>query len=263
MQTTMSSKTAICFMAHFLSDSILQEFHSLKKCCSADIEVKMLYDNSRRDFDLRGFDKPTDYFLYDMVDLSKSYGFLNPVTSTIVPGNCIFPMLLYARHNPYDYLWRVEYDARFSGDWNLFFHSFADNQSDLLGTTIYRHNFRPNWNWWRSLKAPVGKLDKKSLLRGFFPVFRLSKKASEILENSYIEGWRGHDEVSIPTILNYYGCSIEDIGGDGEFVKPNNRNRFYTNTPGSPGLAPGTFVYYPHPCNYPDIPNMLYHPVKE
>jgi hypothetical protein len=188
---------------------------------------------------------------------------MNQSKESIVPGNCIFPILLFAREHPVGYIWKVEYDTRFSGDWKFLFQQFVNNESDLLGTTIYRYDFRPEWNWWKSLKAPNRSLDTKLLLRGFFPVFRLSQKAYRILNDAYEEGWSGHYEVSIPTILNYYGCSIEDIGGDGEFVKPGNRNRFYTNTPAAPGLAPGTFVCPPHDCNDSSVSNLLYHPIKE
>jgi hypothetical protein len=260
----MSHHTIVLFMAHYLSRTIVEQFHSLKKSCSGEFGLKMLYDNSRKDFDPSSFESRSDYFLYDVNDIERNYRLLNQSSRTIVPGNCTFPMLLFADAGAeFRYLWRVEYDARFSGDWRLFFESFESNDSDLLGTTIFRYDFRPDWNWWGSLKAPVNPLEKKWLLRGFFPVFRLSKKACAILSDSYQSGWSGHDEVSIPTILNYNECSIEDIGGDGEFVKPGNRNRFYTNTPSAAGLAPGTFVYHPHACSYPDIPNMLYHPVKD
>ena len=260
----MSNHTTILFMAHYLSHPIVQEFYSLKTSCSPGFVVRMLYDNSKNDFETSSFDSPSDYYLYNIADVAKNYRFLNQLSPAIVPGNCVFPMLFFAETNrDFSFLWRVEYDARFTGDWSLFFNFFSNNESDLLGTTLFRYDFRPGWNWWESLKAPEGPLEKKWLLRGFFPVFRLSKKACNLLKDSYKAGWTGHDEVSIPTILNFHGCTIEDIGGDGEFVKPGNRNRFYTNTPGSSGLAPGTFVYYPQRCNYPDFPNMLYHPVKE
>lgn len=258
------SETVILFMTHYLSGSILNEFYSLKRSHPAGARVRMLYDNSKKDFDASAFADQADYYLYDLEDVAANYPILNPSKRAIVPGNCIFPMLLYAENNGgFNHLWRVEYDARFTGDWAFFFDSFIGNESDLLGTTIFRYDFRPSWNWWTSLKTPVGPLEKKSLLRGFFPVFRLSKKACDILIDSYHAGWRGHDEVSIPTILNFYGCSIEDMGGTGEFVKPENRNRFYTNTPDSQGLAPGTFVSASQPDDYPNVPNMLYHPVKE
>jgi hypothetical protein len=251
-------------MAHYLNESILREFHSIQRSSSPFFDVKMLYDNSRKDFDPNLFQDRSDFYLYDLDDIARTYRLMNQSQPSIFPGNCIFPILLFARdHADVRYVWRVEYDVRFSGDWNFFFQYFIDNESDLLATTIFRYDFRPEWNWWKSLKTPVGTLNTKFLLRGFLPVFRLSQKASTVLNNAYHEGWSGHYEVSIPTILNYQGCSIEDIGGDGEFVKPGNKNRFYTNTPAAPGLAPGTFVCPPNDCGYGKVPNRLYHPVKE
>jgi hypothetical protein len=258
------SSTSILFMAHYLNESILREVQSLQASCSPVFDVTMLYDNSKKDFDPSSFRDTSDFYLYDVQDVANNYTFMNESRRTILPGNCIFPILLFVRDHPdVRYIWRVEYDVRFGGDWSFFFNHFVNNESDLLGTTIFRYDFRPEWNWWKSLKAPGGSFDKKWLLRGFLPVFRLSQKACVILNNAYNAGWSGHYEVSIPTILNYHGCLIEDIGGDGEFVKPENRNRFYTNTPSAPGLAPGTFVCPPNNCNYSTDSNRLYHPVKE
>ena len=251
-------------MAHYLTDSIVKEFLSIQKTRSSNCVVKLLYDNSRGDFDSSYFEDESNYFLYTWSDVKAQYELEDFDSKSVVTGNCIFPVLMFLKTaKDFEYVWRIEYDVRFSGDWRLLLQFFADNNSDFLGTTLFRYGFRPEWNWWRSLKSPIHDLGKKSLLRGFFPVFRLSRKACAILEKAYQAGWTGHYEVSIPTILNVYGCSIEDIGGDGEFVKPENINRFYTNTPAAPGLAPGTFVCPPHSCSDLNLANKLYHPVKE
>ena len=260
----MAHDTVILFMAHYLTDAIMNEFRSIREGCSPNFAVRLLYDNSREDFDSSFFDEEPDVFLYTWNDVKTKYESMDTDFKSVVPGNCIFPILMFVKTaTEFKYVWRIEYDARFSGDWNLLFHYFAKDPSDLLGTTLFRYNFRPEWNWWRSLKSPIHDLKKNSLLRGFFPVFRLSSKACAILEEAYRAGWKGHYEVSIPTILNLHGCSIEDIGGDGEFVKPENKNRFYTNTPAAAGLAPGTFVCPPHSCSDLHLVNKLYHPVKE
>lgn len=258
----MSEPQVILLLTHYLNPSILAEFQSLKNSCSGKFLVKLLYDNTRRDFDRSAFEDESEFFLFDIDMLAANFNLLYPKARTIVPGNCIFPVLLFSKLNDhFRYLWMVEYDARFSGDWGTFFDSFETNGSDLLGTTLYRYNFRPEWNWWRSLKTPV-VLPKKDWIRGYFPVLRLSKVACDILTVSYNTGWSGHYEVCIPTVLNLHGYAIEDIGGDGEFVKPGNTNRFYINTPSAAGLAPGTFVCPPHSCAYTDTPNKLFHPVK-
>ncbi|MFW5697957.1 MAG: hypothetical protein ACOCX1_05320, partial [Fimbriimonadaceae bacterium] len=78
------------------------------------------------------------------------------------------------------------------------------------------------------------------------------------------EGWDGIYEVVWPTVLHNAGLTIEDFGGDGRFVRPENINRYYTSTPEGVGLSPGTFVYRPM---FRKVPNgsrdMLWHPVKK
>ena len=66
----------------------------------------------------------------------------------------------------------------------------------------------------------------------------------------------------VKTLLKHYGLRVEDIGGEGEFVRPENMGRFYTNTPEKDGLAPGTMVC--PPCK-PDMTmrsGKLYHAIK-
>ena len=40
----------------------------------------------------------------------------------------------------------MEYDVRFTGNWNYFFDAFEQSASDLLATTLYRHELRPAWH---------------------------------------------------------------------------------------------------------------------
>ena len=62
--------------------------------------------------------------------------------------------------------------------------------------------------------------------------------------------------------MSHYGLSLEDIGGQGEFVREGNLNRFYENTPTVKSMSPGTFVCPPaHPIDVA-LPNRLYHPIK-
>ena len=55
---------------------------------------------------------------------------------------------------------------------------------------------------------------------------------------------------------------IEDLGGDGQFVRPGNVNRWYTSTLTSQNLAPGSFVARPIRFRPGWKPNKLWHPVK-
>jgi hypothetical protein len=181
---------------------------------------------------------------------------------TIWPMNIELPVLWFFQRNPgYRRYWAMEYDVRFTGDWTRFFDVFEGNDAALLGTTLYRHAFRPGWMHWETLTAPV-PVPEGERVRGLFPLYRLSHDALVRLDAAYCEGWGGHYEVAIPTVLTQAGMRIEDFGGDGELVATGNRNRFYRNTPINAGLAPGTFTVTPNTIDPASPPDLLWHPIK-
>lgn len=260
------AKTCVLFMAHYLNSSILKEFYKLKECRRPGFDVKFFYDNSRGDFQRSKFKDEQDYALFTAESIQQRYT-LVPYWGdrrALIYGNLIFPMLSFALDNSYQYIWRIEFDVRFSGKWIDFFKVFESSEADLLGTTIYRFSSCPAWCWWETMEKDGAPIPKDKLIKGFFPVMRLSKRACDILDQAYHNGWKGHWEGCVGTILNYFNCKIEDIGGDGEFVNQKNRNRFYQNTPQNVFLYPGTFVWrlpkhwMAHSLS---IPGHLYHPV--
>jgi hypothetical protein len=160
----------------------------------------------------------------------------------------------------YDYYWIVEYDVEFSGRWSELFNAFADNTSDLLCSNVHRHETNPTWFWWKSLVWPHGA--KPELIRGFFPFARLSAQAIDAIIAAGQKGIDGFYEVLWPTVLHYDGLIIEDIGGDGPFVRPDNVNRWYTSTLTRDYLSPGTLVARPIRFRPGREPNKLWHPIK-
>lgn len=259
------NNTCIIWQTHRLDDSALAEYVRLKAQCGDQFDTLVLYDNSRNDFRQPDEHPDIDFSLFDIHDLDQKYHLnrlRNPVS--ITPGNTVFPLLDFSREQQYSYYWLIEYDVRYTGDWREFFSYFTSNESDLLGTTLYRHSFRPSWGWWKSLQAPrLSFLRAKNRVRGLFPVMRISAAGIRAYTKANRRGWKGHYEVCMPTVLKHYGLAIEDIGGDGEFVAEKNRNRFYTNTPEKSGLAPGTFVCPPAGQPISEVlPDKLYHAVK-
>ena len=82
------------------------------------------------------------------------------------------------------------------------------------------------------------------------------------MHEAYCEGWSGHYEVTIPTILKTRGFTLEDIGGSGRYVAQGNHDRFYRNSPDRAGLAPGTFTVAANAISADYPPNLLWHPIK-
>jgi hypothetical protein len=263
MTTIKNHNTSICWQTHTLDDHIITEFIRLEKECSSDCDVFMFYDNSRNDFKRPNLLNNSNIWLFNFDDLQNKYNLIKFRKKPLVIGNKIFPLLDFSSKFKYDKYWLIEHDVRFTGKWCDFFDYFKSNRCDLLGTTFYRYSFRKSWKWWRSLKTTKKiKVKRENRVRGFFPILRISKKGLDIVLQGNKTGWQGHHEVSLPTLMDYYGLEYEDVGGDGEFVLPENINRFYLNTPKNKGLGPGTFVCPPTRPLEEVIPNKLYHGIK-
>ncbi len=167
-------------------------------------------------------------------------------------------------HPTYDRYWFLEYDVRFSGPWGDFFAYFEPDDADLLSSSIRRASTHPNWMHWPTLHAPAsaGTLSDADRICNFMPITRISRRGLEAIDAAYRAGWGGHCEVTWPTILHRAGLTLADYGGDGEFVRPGNRNRFYTNTPLNEDLRPGSLVFRPARALPGFRRNRLWHPVK-
>lgn len=260
------AKTCILFMAHYLNPLILKEYYKLQECCRFGFDVKFFYDNSRNDFPHTKFKDKQNVVLFTIESIQKRYTLIPYCENRRGPfyGNLIFPVLSFALDTLYQYIWRIEFDVRFSGKWIDFFNAFEPSQADLLGTTLCRFSSSPTWRYWKTAELDRVPIPDEKLIRGFFPVIRLSNKACVVLDRAYHNGWQGHFEVSIGTILHHFNCKIEDVGGNGEFVNFENRNRFYTNTLQNNFLWPGTFIWrFPEICmeHKLNTPNQLYHPI--
>lgn len=169
----------------------------------------------------------------------------------------------FGRHPAYARYWFVEYDVAYTGHWSSFFAPLADRSADLLGTTLRRFRAQPGWPWWPSLATGRRhELPDERRIAGFFPVVGLSRRALEVMVKAHRAGWTGHFEVLIPTLLSESGLEIEDVGGDGRFVRTGNVNRFYTNTLATRSGYPGTFVYRPARPRPGLRRQKLWHPVK-
>lgn len=271
-----NKKTAILILTHINDRRIQNLFSDIFAHNSGKYDVFFLCDNTSGRFSQYSANK--NYFLFDVSKLI-ALGYPGKSASNILsgevptdsyhklfhfdPGNVELPVLLFFKAHPeYSHYWTIEYDVRFTGSWDRLFTHFDDSDADLLGTTLTHHDRIPDWYHWPSLDVTAKEVPPESHRRGFFPIYRLSHHALSQLDSDYQDGVKGHFECLIPTLLHHAGLKIEDIGGDGEYVKPGNRNRFYRNTPQRGALTPGTFVYRPVMQRPGKEPNMLWHPVK-
>lgn len=261
-------RSAVLFTTHRFGPVVARRFRKLRREAPARWTVHLGMDVSAAD--------PAEVEAAREAGGGRFWGFRGPEATDVdypgpwalehrpelVPGNLGLLYLHFARRHPgLDRFWIVEYDVCYTGDWAELLERFDRSPADVLGTTLRSHAERPGWHWWPSFE-PSPEVPREAWLSGFFPIVRVSRPALEALDAAYRGGWSGHVEAVLPTAARRAGLEIEDLGGDGPFVKEGNRDRFYTNTVEREHLYPGTFVYRPV-RRFPGLRRgMLWHPVK-
>lgn len=255
----MTAHTHIVVLAHALEPALEEMCSQIYRDCRKSYSLRLLLhaDHIENIPDSVGGIDARPFTTWELVERFLS----SNLERWITIHGAIFPVLQEAEESVAEYFWLLEYDVRFGGNWSDLFDAFAASRVDLLGTTITRQAERPAWHWWSSLRTPDADQPREKI-RGLFPIFRISRAAVQTVREAILAGWDGHYEVLLPTLIHHRGMSLEDIGGDGAFVKPENHNRFYENTPGVAGLAPGTMVCPPAKCRTPCMDGKIYHPVK-
>jgi hypothetical protein len=179
----------------------------------------------------------------------------------------IMPRVLAA---PHQFVWALEYDVDYSGDWSELFRRFAGNRADVLTTTLMPRQLCPDWNKWATAGAPA-ELKPADWFRSYNPLLRLSRRFAAAYVAAVESGaWEGHYEFTIPTIARHLGYRIEDLARRPlPRWLPRRRPPLYHNTPNDPCLGSGTFIFRParpayfheRPQDFLD-PGRLYHPIK-
>lgn len=254
-------REAVLLMTHFIDDMIVGQTRRLMaESGGRDVFVLLngtddLNPTYRRPADIR-------VFAFTVDDI-RGLGY--PIKGRRIRDKDIelFAFTFLKAHPEYGRVWVVEYDVAYTGRWGELFDHFAGSDAALLATSLHRWAVNPNWPNWPSIHTPEGRpTDFSGYIRAFMPFYRLSRPGFAALDRAYRAGWEGFYEGIVPRILLDAGLMIEDIGGDGEFVRPENRGRFYRSNPAVNTLAPGTFVFRPIVARPGAEPDMLWHPVK-
>lgn len=244
-------KQAVLYLTTKSNEWTLSSFHALEQSLQGKADVYFAY-HQQGDVLPVSLQNIENLFGFTS-DVLKELGYTPIERGRLMPGSNHFPLLKFYKENQgYDYYWLVEDDVRFSGEWKDFFGSFASCTSDFLSSVIETKAENPTWYWWTSLKTGNEVIAEEKLLKSFNPIYRLSSQALVCIDAHLRIGWMGHYEVLLPTLLYNKGFLLEDFGGEGTFVRPENNAKFYDDT--SMRIAP----VLPD-----DRKNYLFHPVKE
>lgn len=232
--------------------SVLDKIHSLMSLSNESNDFFVLY-NGTADSLPKTYANIKERFFCFSNDILYTMGYF-PLGDSLALGNCHFPVLkFYLTHPDYDYYWILEDDVTFSGKWDTLFSYYKNDVTDLLSSHIRTYSDYPEWPWWVTLESKEEDFEEKDVICAFNPIYRLSNRALKCIHESLSNGWRGHAEVVLSTILRHNGLTLKDIGGNGRFVPKGEENLFYTQD-----------SHHYEALKIQEIrPNTIYHPIKQ
>jgi Protein of unknown function (DUF3405) len=203
---------ALLFLTHTLDSRIIARYESMQ--LPREFDHYLLIDSACVPVSDR-----SDAVFFSFTQL-KSIGY-RPCTDSLIPGSNHFPTLEFCQAFPqYEYVWTVEYDVVFSGNWTTFFKA-VKRPADLLTAQIRSFPDEPDWYWFKTFQFHALRRRRPSLrnprpmqfLASFNPLYRLSQRAAQYLRIKYLQdGWIGHHELTMPTLLNNAGMLVQDFG---------------------------------------------------
>ncbi|MDR6784088.1 hypothetical protein ABIE26_002523 [Pedobacter africanus] len=248
-----SNNQAFLILSDCVSESLIRLYLQVKIATANLGETFIVYHNRA--------DKPEKrlygYNVYEFTDSILKDLDYQSVRDTLVPGSNHFPILKFHLDNPnYDYYWCIEDDIVFNGEWSSFFNQVTKKvEYDFISCFITRYEDRINqdWEWWSNFSKTGEEINLNNLIMSFNPIYSISNRAAKFLNQSLKDGWVGHHEVLMPTLLFLNKFKIKDFGGNGKFVPPGFKDKFYTDE---------THLWRPLFEAPENLLNKIYHPVK-
>lgn len=262
-------KIAVLLMTHVFNDTIAALFRRLRAESPPEYDLFMIVNRKDQTEVLydEAITRERVFYTCEADMLAMPYpGRVKPwdgIKWTLQGQEDLNFLLFWQAHPDYDQYWGVEYDVHYEGNWNFLFQRFAESGSDLIATSLYHASETPHKTFHVPYLEPDGTPAKlEETIRGFYPLFRISAAACRAIDAEYRRGWQGHYEFLWGTLVDRAGLQIEDFGGNGPYVKPQNRNSFYFHTRGTYTLSPGNFVFRPVMRKAMHKPNTIWHPIK-
>lgn len=255
----MTTHTAILFVTHLFNEEIKHQINKIRTEAEEFASVYVVYQADKVDLHLPKDVKQHAFTL----DTLNRLGY-TPWGCTIMDGNFHFVLLdFYRKHPDCDYYWLIEYDVRFNGNWRTFFSFFQDKEEDFLAAHVETKEDNPGWVRWHEIELNNIPQNRFTLLKSFNPICRFSNRAFALLHSRCLLGDRGHNELLMPTLFNYFKLKIADFGGNGRYIYKDHPDLFYMYDEEDKAEDKCTHRYYPkHNHSTMKCPNMIYHPIK-
>ena len=247
-------KNVILLLTKSSSQVIINQYNKLKTELNPEkYDIFILYHDKINN--IPNIIKNENYFSFNN-NILQELNF-KPIGKFLLPGSNHFPLFKFKKiHSEYKYYWVIEDDVRFNGNWNTFFSKFEYFNCDFLSSDIRNYIDDSSWCYFNSLSHPIKKIEDKNKIASFNPIYRISNNSIDYLSDMFLDGWSGHHEVSISTLLNYGGFHIADFGGNGKYTPDEFKNKNYNINDSK------THIYRPIFTDLGNITDVIYHPVK-
>ena len=242
--------SVILIATHGACKNLFDTYSRISSATSTYAETYILY-HKKNNYLREGLNELNTHVFTDEILYNLNY---TPLTNTLIPGNNHFSLLHFFLNYPnYKFYWYLEDDVDFNGSWDYMFNIFSKFKHDFISSYIDIFKNSPEWRWWDTLKCSKGCISIDDRVKSFNPIYRISFQALSFIDQRLKNGYCGHHEVLLPSLLNYHNFKIMDFGGEGCFVPPSFKNMFYTDE---------TFRWRPAFEKLGTLTNMIYHPIK-
>ena len=254
----MKGKIAILLATYVLNEIVINRLKGMNGSSRYDFYI--LYHTQEENALI-----PEEYvnFIFPFTDkVLRNMGY-TPLTKNILPGSNHFGLLsFFKQFSNYSYYWYIEDDVYYNGSWESFFQYFEDNKIEVSFISSYVKDFceEPLWTWWSAIEYRGANILNTIKSKSFNPIYRISNDALYLLNKKLTQGWMGHHEVVIPTLLKRNGMQIRDFGGTGKYILSGCKNKFYKRD--DHNLMNNTMRYRPEIKPEELKEKLLYHPFK-
>ena len=253
-------RQALLFLCHRSEPGFISRFKALEKAFRVHGDAFFVYDISETSTPdpIRAL----RHFTFSKSSLNAlGYPRLH---DELMPGHVHFPMLEFALQHPdYTHYWVIEYDVRLTAPWRLFFRLLQQSKADFIGTHLRRYEEQRAWFWWSSFSHPDRPADLNACIRFFGPIYRVSRDAVLLLDSKLKSGFKGHQEVVMPTLIASAGLSLQDLSCGGHFACPTRWSWYTYQKADRAGYQAKSSMRFRPPMEHAGMrPFTLYHPIK-
>ncbi len=157
----------------------------------------------------------------------------------------------------------MEDDVEYTGHFGALIKDINENSSNAELACTHLRKLPDDWDYIYMFSSGADIIPESMPKRVcFLPFFYVTSTALSAIHSAYMRGWAGYNEMSWAVILDFNGIPIRDIGGNGPYVAPEDRDRYYIDRSPNNFDKRGSFGTLKIRLSPGRERDVLWHPVK-